>query len=372
MASSSAAAGLPPASPRRGRRRHRLLLVVVVAILGVEGVLIAPRLSGVGHQLGNLTVGWTLAAVAAQATSMTAFAREQRRLLASAGTRVRLGRVAAVVYAGNAISVTLPGGQLFSTSYTFRRMRGWGASTPAATWTLAVGAVLSSVALALVGGVGALLVHGRLGIFTTVLDAALLIAVVLGVRALVHRPGLVQRWGLRVLRAANRVLRRPPETGGRQLAELIAQTRNLHPRPRDLTIAFGWSVYNWALDVACLGFAALAVGDHRITLGAVLVAYVAGSAASSLSLIPAGLGIVDAALTVALVAGGLPADTALAAVVLYRLISLVAVVAVGWILWAYLARRPAAPSGRARRHRPARRGRRTGQGGGRTIAGRPR
>lgn len=309
-------------------------------MLVVEGVLIAPRLSGVGHQLGSLTVGWTLAAIAAQASAMTAFARQRRRLLAAAGTRVRLGSVAAVVYAANAISATLPGGQLFSTGYAFRRMRGWGASIPAATWTLAVAAVLSALALAFVGGIGALLVHGRLGVFTTVLDAVLLLAAVLAAQALVHRPGLLQRWGDGGLRAANRLLRRPPEAGRDQLTELIAQTRSLHPRRRDLSIAFGWSVYNWALDVACLGFATLAVGGHRITLGAVLVAYAAGSAASSLSLVPAGLGIVDAALTVALVAGGLSADTALAAVVLYRLISLVAVVAVGWIVWAFLAHRP--------------------------------
>ena len=57
-------------------------------------------------------------------------------------------------------------------------------------------------------------------------------------------------------------------------------------------------------------------------------------AASGLSLLPGGLGTVDAALVVGLVAAGGPATAALSAVVLYRMISLVGVVVTGWVVHA--------------------------------------
>ena len=79
---------------------------------------------------------------------------------------------------------------------------------------------------------------------------------------------------------------------------------------------------------------------------ALLTAYVAGMAASSLSLLPGGLGAVDAALVLGLVAGGSPAAVALSAVVLYRLISLVGVVVAGWVVHAVhqLRERPSSPA----------------------------
>ena len=63
------------------------------------------------------------------------------------------------------------------------------------------------------------------------------------------------------------------------------------------------------------------------------MAYAAGMAASTIPLIPGGIGVVEGALTVGLVAGGMPAADAIAAVIVYRLISLVMIAAIGWALW---------------------------------------
>jgi uncharacterized membrane protein YbhN (UPF0104 family) len=61
-----------------------------------------------------------------------------------------------------------------------------------------------------------------------------------------------------------------------------------------------------------------------------LLGYTAGMAAAGISLLPGGIGAVDTAMVLAMVAGGIPAAAALPAILLYRLISLVAVVAAGW------------------------------------------
>ena len=65
----------------------------------------------------------------------------------------------------------------------------------------------------------------------------------------------------------------------------------------------------------------------------VTAAYVAGTGAASLSLLPGGLGVMDAAMIFALTQGGVSTVSATAAVLLYRLISFALVVALGWLVW---------------------------------------
>jgi hypothetical protein len=103
----------------------------------------------------------------------------------------------------------------------------------------------------------------------------------------------------------------------------------------------------------CLAVAVAAVGAP-VHLPALLIAYPAGMAAVGLSLLPGGIGVVATALVLAMVAGGIPAASALPAVVLYRSISLGAVVAAGWGVAAVQGRRirtRSAPD--AARHGPA-------------------
>ena len=59
----------------------------------------------------------------------------------------------------------------------------------------------------------------------------------------------------------------------------------------------------------------------QVGLPALLITYTAGMAATSLPPLPGGLGVVDAALLLGLTAAGAPWKAALAAVVVYRLLS---------------------------------------------------
>ncbi|ODU26446.1 MAG: hypothetical protein ABT15_25500 [Pseudonocardia sp. SCN 73-27] len=71
---------------------------------------------------------------------------------------------------------------------------------------------------------------------------------------------------------------------------------------------------------------------------------VAGMAAGSITIIPGGLGIVDSALILGLVAAGIATPTAIAAVVLYRIISFGFVIGTGRLIW-LLVRRHVAREG---------------------------
>jgi hypothetical protein len=64
-----------------------------------------------------------------------------------------------------------------------------------------------------------------------------------------------------------------------------------------------------------------------------VLAYAAGMTAGSLTLVPGGLGVIDGALVVGLLAAGTATAPAIAAVVLYRLLSLGLVGGLGWVLY---------------------------------------
>ncbi|MGZ4566840.1 MAG: lysylphosphatidylglycerol synthase transmembrane domain-containing protein [Blastococcus sp.] len=322
-----------PAGPRRAQRwRCGVLVGAVVTLLAVEAVRIAPSLSGALASLAQTNPAWLVVAVLAAAGSMSMFARSRRRLLRAAGVQVPVRSAVAAVYVANALHTTLPGGAAFSTGYTYRWMRGWGASRPAATWTLAAGGVVASASLAGLGLLGSLLVGSGAGWVSLALGTAAVVGVALVVRCLQRSPSHALACGEWVLRRVNALLRRPPAAGLEALEELIAQLRSVRPSGCDWLMATAFATANWAFDAGCLAACAAAMGVSGLTLAVLLLAYAAGMAASSLSLLPGGVGVVDAALVFALVAGGIPAAAALPAVLLYRLISLGGVVAVGWVI----------------------------------------
>jgi uncharacterized membrane protein YbhN (UPF0104 family) len=326
---------------RRGRRRRVGVIAMVVVVLGVELVVGAPAVGSALHHLRAPVWSWIGLAVLAEAASMGVFARMQRRLLAAAGTWVPLHRALALAYASHSLSVTLPGGPAFSTAFNLAQMRRFGASPAAAAWTVALSGMLSSAALVLIGALGEAIGHGHHGLPAVAIDIALAGAVAVTVRALVRNPHLLAGAVTRALRMVNRVLGRPVDRCRAQAVEIVDQLSTLRLPGRDLLIVAGFAVGNWLLDAACFGLSALAVGADIRSLATVLVAYTAGMAAASIPLVPGGLGVVDAALVLGLIACGTPADAAIATTIVFRLISFGLVIGTGWVSWLLITRTPA-------------------------------
>jgi hypothetical protein len=304
----------------------------VGALLAVEMVRTAPSLTGALTPLARADPAWLLVAVVAAAASMSMFARSRRRLLRAAGVHVPVRGAVAAVYVANALHTTLPGGAAFSTAYTYRWMRSWGASRPAATWALAAGGVVASASLAGLGLLGSLLVGNGAGWVSLAVGTAAVVGVALAVRCLQHSPGGVLAIGRWVVTRVNAVRRRPPTDGLAVVEEMAVQLRTVRPTGRDWLASAAYATANWALDAGCLAAGAAALGVSGLSLSLLLLTYTAGMAASSLSLLPGGLGVVDAALVLTMVAGGIPAAAAIPVVLVYRLISLGGVVAAGWVI----------------------------------------
>jgi uncharacterized protein (TIRG00374 family) len=100
---------------------------------------------------------------------------------------------------------------------------------------------------------------------------------------------------------------------------------------------------NWVADIACLALSLIAVGSP-VPWSTLILVWSVGVGAGSFGLTPGGLGLVEAALAAALVAAGVHSPQAVAAVLVYRLISFWLVDAVGWTLYAATRKRRSSTS----------------------------
>lgn len=326
-----------------GRVARRVALslagVVVLAILcwWARGPL-----AGAAHTVVTASWEWLLLAAVAKGVSMVGLAQGQRRLVAhGSAQRPTFRSILATAYAGNAISIALPlAGAGLSAAFTFRRYVAGGApSAQAATglavsWAVATSALTAvlSTAAAATGQTG-LLVTGTLGGLASVAAVA---ALLLGLQS-----GRGRSWSAAiatpVVRIAQRFLSRPAGEPGRLVRRALEQLAATRLRRRDIAAAAGSGLVLWIADIVCLGCAVLAVGG-RVPLPLLVLAWSAGVAATSFSFTPGGLGLVETALTAALVTAGLSATPALAGVLLYRLIGFWLVGAIGAVVLAFARR----------------------------------
>ena len=336
-------AAVPPAADESGADRpvwrRRWVRITFFSLLTVallaEAVVAAPYVAKGAEAVTDADLRWLGLAVVFELMSMRAFARMRRRMLAAGGLVLPLRRVESLTYTAYAVGASLPGGSAISSGYLFRRLRGWGATLPAAGFTVLTSSLLSVTAFSALAVVTAA-ATGRGGIEAVAVVAVLGLVAALAL-ALWHRARPEVTLDDAVagsLRRVNRMLRRPVDAGLEGARRLTAQLLEIRPRARDWAFGLGFAELNWLADLACLLACCQAVGASRSSLALIMVAYVAGMSVSSVTVTPGGLGIIDAAMIFALTQGGETLVLATAAVLLYRLVSFGLVVGVGWSLWA--------------------------------------
>jgi uncharacterized membrane protein YbhN (UPF0104 family) len=315
-----------------------VILVVVVIVLTVEIGFVSDQLAAAWHSAKRANLWWVLASAVAAMASMHSFAQIQRTLLRSAGVKVQQWRSEAAFYAGNALSTTLPGGPLISATFIYRQQRLWGAAPVVASWQLVMSGVLQVVGLAVLGLGGAFLLGAKTQPFSLVFSLGGLLAILVLAQAVASRPEMLDGIGVRILRWFNDFRGKPATLGVARWREILKQLEAVHLTRRELSEAFGWSLFNWVADVACLAFAAYAVGSKPSLVG-VMVAYAAARAAgSAVPLMPGGLLVVEAFLVPGLASSGMPLPDAISAMLIYRLVSWIFISAIGWVIFFFLFR----------------------------------
>jgi uncharacterized protein (TIRG00374 family) len=314
-----------------------VVIGVAVVVLTVEVTLVWDQLAKAFNSLYAAKWLWVLAAVIAALASMHSFAQIQRTLLKSAGVVVRQWRSEAAFYAGNALSTTMPGGPVLSTTFLYRQQRLWGASPVVASWQLVMSGVLQAVGLALLGLGGAFLLGASKNPLSLIFTLGGFVALLLLAQAVASRPDLIDGIGVRVLSWFNSVRGKPADAGVDTWREHLAQLESVSLGRRDLSVAFSWSLFNWVADVACLAFAAYAAGGSP-SLAGLTVAYAAARAVGTIPLMPGGLLVVEAVLVPGLVTSGMALAAAISAMLIYRLISWIFIAAIGWVVFFFMFR----------------------------------
>lgn len=316
-----------------------LILVVLVSLLAVEGIFLWPKLHQSWRNLQHVNWGWVALAILAEAISFSAFSRIQKQLLHSGGVDVTQPRSLSVIYAANSMSVTLPAGQVFSTAFSYRQIRRWGASPLVASWQLAISGVIGAAGLALLGFGGALLVGATANPYTLVFSVAGVIALVWAGHYAATHPDVMERLLRRIVSRINQIRHQPHDAGMDKIREILDQLESVDLNRRDAMLTLIWTLGHRIGDVACLGFSCYAVGADPKWAG-LMIAFAAGKAVGTIPFAPAGLGYVDATLVATLTAAAsMPSFQAVAAAFVYRLISLILVAVIGWIVFLFLFRR---------------------------------
>jgi uncharacterized protein (TIRG00374 family) len=327
---------------------------VGLAVTGVGLYLVAPSLLtmfGAWPQLADVEVRWFVALAFLQLCSFAALWWLVRIALAPASRgepaidgqaraevpHLSWGTTATAQLAGNAASKVVPGGAATGGVLQARILIGAGQPSASVVSGLTAVSLLGTAVLLLlpVLTIPALIIGPpparqlQLGLVVSVIIAAVIVAV--GVTALT-RPRVVGIVGRGIGRIVHVV--RPSVTSETLAGMLLAQ--------RD-RIAAAFQTHWWRatfaaaanrmFDYAAL-VAALVAFDAHVRPAEVLLAYVVAQAFAIVPITPGGVGFVDAGLTTLLVLVGVPADTALIGVLLYRLFSFWLPIPVGAIVWA--------------------------------------
>jgi uncharacterized protein (TIRG00374 family) len=344
--------GPGPAQPER-RRRWLRVAVAVLAVGAMAWLIVANRhtLAESLSSLGQLDFRWFALAVLCEGVSLTAFGLSRRRLLRADGHQASFASVMAITYAGNALSMSVPfAGAQLAAVFSYQQFRRRGLDPALTGWALGISAIASSSALAIILIAGALTGGAPLATLAGFAGAAVFalpaVTVLLALRFPRAR-AVANKVLAYVIRLAGRVFRRPGIDPA-ALDEFLTRLASISLRWPRYAEVFGLAALNWLADCACLACAIRATGEPIPWRGLVL-AYGAGAAAGSTGVTPGGFGLVELALTAALVAAGLTTSRALTAVLAYRLINFWLILLGGGIAMIVLSR---ARESRIRRYTP--------------------
>lgn len=328
-------------APSRGAHPLRRVTLAVLTVGVFTFIVVAGRhtLAESTHVLGSANLGWLALALVAELVSLSAFGQSRKLLLRANGNRPAFRSVMAITYAANALSLSVPfAGTELSVVYSYRQFRRHGTDAATTSWTLAVSAIFSTSALALLLVAGAIL--GR-SAATAIGFAAAAVYLLPGAGVLLAlRYDRVRSVLHDVLAFLARLSRRffgKPENGAEGLERFLDEVSSTTLPWTGYGEVFGLALGNWVFDCTALALAIHAMG-LTVPWHTLLLVYGAGAAVGSTGITPGGFGVVELTMTAALTASGLGEPSALAAVLAYRIVNFWMVLLGGWIAMGLLAR----------------------------------
>jgi uncharacterized protein (TIRG00374 family) len=308
----------------------------VVVLVAIGAYSRRHDLAGAFRLIGRLNWAWLGVAIGFETASFIAFARLQRWLLRAGGVQIGLLSMVEIVLAGNALAMSLPGGAAWAAAWAFGQLRRRGADRLLAGWVVLVAGALASFVLFLLLVAGSLMAGSKGPVASArwalvglaCIPALVVLGVVAARRSIWVRNGLTATWR----RLARFELLARVE---RVIQGVLERARMVQPTPWQWVEASGLAALNWLETCACL-IACIYAVHGSVPWRGILVAYTLAQVLASIPITPGGIGVVEGGLTALLVAYGLHTNVALAAVLLFRVVSFWGLVPVGWFFWVVL------------------------------------
>ncbi len=277
------------------------------------------------------------ASAVCEGASLLFFAGVWQWLVNAGGGGWALRRAAALTLGANAVAGALPGGAVLATAWAYRQLCRRAIGPELAAAVLAVAGALSALGLGTLMTV-ALVVSGpsarTVGVWTMSVVLAALAAAGAGA-VLVRRSKTVRRYLHKLWAKASRHSTWARDLGA-AAGRVAEQAWHLKPGLRPWISPAVQALLNWVLDLACLVLCMRAL-HIAVPWPGVLGAYVLTQIPATLRLTPGNIGVVEAGLAALLSAYGVPPSQALAAALLYRVVSYWAVQPIGWCCYAVMS-----------------------------------
>jgi len=314
-------------------------ILVLLLLFGKRGELVAAW-----HQLGHVDIGWVVAAVAAEALSLWAFAFLQHRVLRLSGASVPMPALTILTLANEAIANTVPGEPAVSGAYRYRYYRRFGVSGASAGWTIFTILIAQAIGLSLLLLLGvAVALAGSTSVTTTGV-AVVGLVIVIGAGAVLIRRDLVVRCAAAIVRGTRRVTGYPRGSFAARVEGTLTRILQIPLSTRATAGVVAMAAGVWCADFLCLVCSFGAV-HAAVPWAGVLLAYGVAQVVSTIPIVPGGVGIVEGSLAIILVAYGAARVPAVSAALVYRIVSFWLAIAVGWISVGVIARQMRRRSG---------------------------
>ena len=311
-----------------------------MAVVAVVFVVVLPRIanySDVWDVLSGLSGGAIAALAVATLVNVATYGPPWMAALPGLGYRQSM----VLTQTSTALSVAVPGGDAVGIAASYAMLRGWGfrrdavavAVVVTGVWNQIVNVVLPGFALALLllsgGSSPLLLTAGLIGIGAIVALAGALVMVLRG-------EPQARGVGERAQRLANRALkavRRPARVGwGEAMVRFRRQTIDLLARRWAAITVAQFAGHLAVFGVFLVALRATGVGSDEVTWIEALAAWGLIRLLTAVPVTPGGIGIVELGLATALVGFGAENAQAVAAVLLYRVLTVVPTVVLGGLL----------------------------------------
>lgn len=304
-------------------RRLTIRSIKVVAILLVFEYLVLPQIAGARKAitlLQNINLAYVVLGVLLEIAALFAYASLTEAVLPKSGPG--LWTVFRIDLSSLALSHITPAGTAGGTGLSLRLLITKGVRATDAAFAIAVQGIGSAVVLNLILWAALIISIPIWG-----LDKIYLIVTILGILLIAAFASLViafTKGEQHFTKIAVKTFSKFPmldetkvETTFRRISERV---QDLASDPPLLKRAIAWAVANWLLDAASLWVFVAAFG-HVVNLDGLLVAYGIANILAVIPVTPAGLGVIEAALTTSLVGFGTPRGVAILGVISYRLIN---------------------------------------------------